>query len=904
MRRVVAAVTGLVLAVSAALVALSVAPGKSSAVAGVAATGKVTVVIRAPRGVAANAILKGPRKVVFAKPASGRREQVTRRLPVGRYRVRPETVVSQGVLYAGTPHRPVRVAAGHPVRITVRFSKVPSASSLHANRITATEVKLAWSAPNRATFALRRSAGSQPATSRRAGLAVHVTGRRAVDRHLRAGRQYSYALFTRSHRHWIGPVTLTLGTRARSGSKRASFAAQPGTLLATSADVGVIATRGTGMQVTLSPGVSTPVLGSSVTLPRSASLPGGYIGQVSGISADGSTVTLEPASLSSAFSYYDVNVPDFTTAATALVPRVASHANGARRASSGADCGGSASGTVTFSPSLRLGGSFDAAINTTRHLSIPKGASLSMRLTAAVTGAMSVETSASLSCELTFGEVFKTITVDPVPISVLLTPAAQISVDGADEESNLGATATGGVQFSGTLGVHRGAHFSGSDIATAQPLTPVISHSGSVSVKLGGELTVGPGAGTDDAGVIAGLSGELDPLSATFGPAFPQAPNTCFKTSAQLLLQLGLSAKAWLKSWSIDRKIEFSALTAQPDYPGSPWYSPSGCENSAPLTVSSGTLPDGQVSILYDQTLSASGGTEPYDWAVVGGSLPDGLTLSHDGELSGTPISPGTSQFTVQVTDQDGNTATRTLSLTISPAQTAPEAISEYDVSPDLGCAMFNAQDANGEFYGDHACGTIIAVGGQLYGPSDIPAGGNLTGSANYNSWDPASQTTSGSGTATDPFVITTGASADGSSVTVSQSDTYAVGGSTVKTTTTLTNTSGSPIQLTLYHAFDCFPGNSDTGTGTSSGGSVSCVSDNVTNNGARTLRLRPGTNGSTYVEEHYADLWSDTATGNLYPDTVRADDHDTAEGLGWQITIPASSSVSVQYDTDLLLTQ
>jgi hypothetical protein len=79
---------------------------------------------------------------------------------------------------------------------------------------------------------------------------------------------------------------------------------------------------------------------------------------------------------------------------------------------------------------------------------------------------------------------------------------------------------------------------------------------------------------------------------------------------------------------------------------------------------------------------------------------------------------------------------------------------------------------------------------------------------------------------------------------------------------------------------------------------------DNVTSSGAPTLRLRPGTGGSTYVEEFFADLWSGIATGSPFPDTVRADDHDTSEGLAWEITVPANGSVSVQYSTDLLLTQ
>ena len=367
---------------------------------------------------------------------------------------------------------------------------------------------------------------------------------------------------------------------------------------------------------------------------------------------------------------------------------------------------------------------------------------------------------------------------------------------------------------------------------------------------------------------------------------------------------MGITAKAWLRDWSIDRTITLKPLSGEFGYVGSPWYSPPGCASAPQLGVPGGTLPDGQVSTQYNQALSATGGTQPYAWSIVNGSLPDGLTLSSDGQLSGTPVSPGTSQFTVQVTDADGKTATGTYSLTVSPAVTTPDAITEYDVSPDLNCAMYASGDTSGEFYGGHACGTIIAVAGQLYGPSDIPAGAGLTGAANYTAWSPVNQTTTGSGSTADPYVITTSASADGSPITASQTDTYAVGGSTVSTTTTLTNTSGAPVQLMLYHAFDCYPGDSDTGTGTSSAGMVSCVSDNVTSSGARTLRLNPGTGGSAYVEENYASLWSGIATGNPFPDTVQANDHDTAEGLAWPVTVPANGSVSLQYGTDLLLTQ
>lgn len=893
-----AAVLGLI---GAALVGLS---GMSSAatIVNAVATGRVTVTITAPSGVPADVRLTGPRKAVFAKPPQGERKTTRRRLPVGSYRVRPLPVVLGGVLYQSANHQVITVRAGQPAKVTVRFTRARSASSLHVTGITATSISLAWSAPAGAVFALRRTAGGRPASSRQSGTAVAVKGHTATDKGLRPGKQYSYALFTRMKGSWAGPITLLTGTSAPAGSKTASYAATPGTVLATPAAVQSDAPTGSGAQVTLSPSVTTPVIGSAVVLPPSPRLPGGYVGKVTAISTTGSTVTLQPASLSDAFSYYSVNVQSFTTSATPL-KLIAAHvtSHGRRRAAS-ADCGGSSSGTITFNPSLRLDGSFHATINTTSYLHIPKGASLSMKLTATMTGAMSVATSAGLSCSLSFGPFLHVFAADPVPIAVYFSPSAEVSIESAEEESNLGAKVTGGVQFAGSLGVRSGAHFSGSDILTAQPLTPEISQGGSVKLKVGGQFIVGPGAGDKHAGAIAGVSAEFDPLDASFSPQ--DGNNGCFKTSAAMTFQGAITAKAWLNGWSIDRNITFPALNGKWPYHGSPWFSPSGCQNATPLKVNGGALPDAQVSTQYDHTLSASGGTQPYTWAIINGSVPSGLSLASNGEITGTPVSQGTSQFTAQVTDNDGKTATGTFSLTVNPAVTSPDAITEYDVSPDLDCAMFASGDADGEFYGGHACGTIVALGGQLYGPSDIPAGSNLTDAPNYVAWTPATQSTSGSGTSADPFVITTSASADGTPINVTQTDTYAVGGSTVSTQTTLTNTSGSPVQLMLYHGFDCFPGDSDTGTGTASGGSVSCVSDNVTSSGARTVHLSPASTGSTYVEERFADMWSDIATGNPFPNTVRADDHDTAEGLAWPVTVPANASVSIQYATDLLLTQ
>src|SRR6185503_11847166 len=47
-------------------------------------------------------------------------------------------------------------------------------------------------------------------------------------------------------------------------------------------------------------------------------------------------------------------------------------------------------------------------------------------------------------------------------------------------------------------------------------------------------------------------------------------------------------------------------------------------------------------------------------------TLPAGLNLSGAGLISGTPTAPGTSNFTVRVTDNPGATATRALSIVVN----------------------------------------------------------------------------------------------------------------------------------------------------------------------------------------------------------------------------------------------
>ena len=55
----------------------------------------------------------------------------------------------------------------------------------------------------------------------------------------------------------------------------------------------------------------------------------------------------------------------------------------------------------------------------------------------------------------------------------------------------------------------------------------------------------------------------------------------------------------------------------------------------ASLQISTSQLPDGTVAGGYNSTLAATGGSTPYSWSVVSGSLPNGLALSSGGAISG-----------------------------------------------------------------------------------------------------------------------------------------------------------------------------------------------------------------------------------------------------------------------------
>ena len=101
----------------------------------------------------------------------------------------------------------------------------------------------------------------------------------------------------------------------------------------------------------------------------------------------------------------------------------------------------------------------------------------------------------------------------------------------------------------------------------------------------------------------------------------------------------------------------------------------SGTVKIAP-TITTESLPDGEVGTAYSQTLVATG-SETITWSLASGStMPAGLTLNSDGTITGTPTTAGTSTFTVTAENSYGSD-NKELSITIS----APASVSVTGVS-------------------------------------------------------------------------------------------------------------------------------------------------------------------------------------------------------------------------------
>lgn len=86
-------------------------------------------------------------------------------------------------------------------------------------------------------------------------------------------------------------------------------------------------------------------------------------------------------------------------------------------------------------------------------------------------------------------------------------------------------------------------------------------------------------------------------------------------------------------------------------------------------------LPTGSVGTPYSLQFGVSGGKAPYNWQVLSGALPTGLTFDSTGLLSGTPQFQGTASVVIQVFDSSEKFARGTFVLTVTSLAVATQSL-------------------------------------------------------------------------------------------------------------------------------------------------------------------------------------------------------------------------------------
>jgi large repetitive protein len=109
------------------------------------------------------------------------------------------------------------------------------------------------------------------------------------------------------------------------------------------------------------------------------------------------------------------------------------------------------------------------------------------------------------------------------------------------------------------------------------------------------------------------------------------------------------------------------------------------------LHVTGSSVPDAVSGSPYSAVLSVTSGVNPVTWSITSGTLPGGLSLnSATGTISGQPTTPGSSTFTLKVTDSSNPAQSGTSSSTLNVyaplaiSSTVPDAVANQPYNGEL----------------------------------------------------------------------------------------------------------------------------------------------------------------------------------------------------------------------------
>jgi uncharacterized protein YhjY with autotransporter beta-barrel domain len=325
------------------------------------------------------------------------------------------------------------------------------------------------------------------------------------------------------------------------------------------------------------------------------------------------------------------------------------------------------------------------------------------------------------------------------------------------------------------------------------------------------------------------------------------------------------------------------------------------------LTLTPGSLANGQRGQAYSATLVAGGGVGPYTYTVTAGALPTGLTLSPGGILSGTPQASGAFNFNVTATDSSTGagpfSVVRGYALNIGAPTIALTPAAGAMPGATVGVVYSGAVSANGGI----APYSFAVTAGALPAGLTLASNGNLTGTPTTSgsftftvtATDAATAGSGGPYTGSAVYSLSVGDAApvaDATSVTVA----YGAGATpvapvlsggpttsvAVATAPTRGTATASGATLTYTPNAGAYGTDSFTYTATGPGGTSAPATVSVTIS-APTLSLSPTT--LTDAQEDVAYFASLTASGGAAPYSFAV----TAGALPTGLTLTSGGALS-----------
>jgi hypothetical protein len=457
------------------------------------------------------------------------------------------------------------------------------------------------------------------------------------------------------------------------------------TVVAAPADVAVTSTGTDGTPSTLTySGAATIQPGDILSVPDSAGTPGGVLELVTSVTPTGLgvpagssgsasyTVAVTPAALVDAVPSGDFDqttptdsgVPDPIVDPPPLppdpppVPSAAAHHTSSPNPTAGT--GGHLPGGATFNCSGGIQAQVNSSLRLTGDVNLNaswtpwSGVRAHFGVNAGLAGSINAFVSASASCtgNVTLqGPTLPPISfaLGPIPVTVQPVLTMDVSISGSLSGS-LSASA------SVNMGVNAGVDYANGSYSPYY--SPYFNASASAQARANAhaEIDVTPKLTFK----LYNVAGPYIALTAFASADANLGANPWWTVDAGLRTQVGLALDAWKIHAHFDGpNVEFlrqRVAQASGGYPG-PVPGPGG-------------LPNATQGQGYDAAIGAGGGVAPYNFYLVSGAPPPGLSLRSDGHVVGTPSSTGTWGFVVRVIDASGNRSgsDRSVSITVVPA--------------------------------------------------------------------------------------------------------------------------------------------------------------------------------------------------------------------------------------------